>query len=158
MTTKILRLLQLVVYLIITSQLLFYLLILSDTLKQVSLPNFIELRKVVDTLMENRFRIIYYTGIILTLAIFLLSTKKPDSIFFVTSCIALVCLIIDVSIAMKGNIPINKLINAYLPGDTSQDWSALRLQWLQLVNIRCIFIVTGFASQLAGLVWQPNAN
>lgn len=158
MTTKILRLLQLVVYLIITSQLLFYLLILSDSLKQVSLPNFIELRKTVDMLMENRFRVIYYTGIILTLAVLILSTKKPGSIFFVTSCIALVCLIIDVSIAMKGNIPINKLINAYLPGDTSQDWSALRLQWLQLMNIRGVFIVTGFVSQLVGLVWQPNGN
>lgn len=158
MATKILRLLQLVAYLVITSQLLFYLMILSDSMKQISLVNFIEVRKVVDALMEHRFRIVYYTGVILTLAVVILSAKKPDSIFFVTSSIALVCLIIDVSIAMKGNIPINKLINSYLPGDTSQDWSALRLHWLQLVNIRAIFIVTGFASQLFGLIWQSNAR
>lgn len=144
---------QLVVYLIITSQLLFYMIILSDSLKQVSLPNFIELRKVVDGLMEGRFRIIYYSGLILTLAVVILYAKKPDSILFITSTIAMVCLIIDVTIAMKGNIPINALINAYTPGDTTQDWSALRLEWLRLVNIRGAFITVGMVSQFIGFIW-----
>jgi hypothetical protein len=158
MTIKILKLLQMVAYLIVTSQVLFYLLILSDSLAQVSLPSFIELRKVVDALMEGRFRIIYYSALILTLAVVILSAKKPDSLLFITSSFALVCLIIDVTIAMKGNIPINALINSYTPGDSSQNWSALRLEWLRLMNIRGTFITVGFVSQLTGLLWQPGGN
>lgn len=153
MTTKILKISQLVVYLIITSQLLFYLIILSDSMKQISLPSFIELRKVVDPLMESRFRTIYYSGIILTLAVVILSARKPDSSLFITSSIAMVCLIVDVTIALKGNVPINALINAYTPGDTTQNWSALRLEWLKLINIRGGFITVGMVSQLIGLIW-----
>jgi hypothetical protein len=156
MTTKILRLLQLVVYLIITSQVLFYLIILSDAMKQTSLENFIELRKIVDGLMGTRFRVIYYAGLILTLSVVILLLKKPDSVLFTTSCIALVCLIIDVSIAMKGNIPINNLINTYTAGDTTHDWSALRIQWLKLINIRGGFITVGMLSQIAGLLWASR--
>ena len=100
MTTKILRLIQICVYLIITSQLLFYFIILSDALKQVSLENFLELRKIVDALMSTRFRVIYYSALILTLTVVVLTFKKPDSILFVTSVSALVCVIVDVTIAM----------------------------------------------------------
>lgn len=156
MTTKILRLLQLAVYLIITSQLLFYLFILTDAMKQVSLDNFLELRKIVDGLMGARFRVIYYAGLILTLTVVILLLKKTDSVLFITSCIALVCLIIDVTIAMKGNIPINTLINNYTPGDTSQDWSALRSQWLNLINLRGAFITFGMLSQMVGLLWASK--
>ena len=152
-TTKILKLLQMIVYLIITSQLVFYMLILSESLKHVSLASFIDIRKAVDGLMEGGFKIIYYSGLILTLAVVILSAKKPDSLLFITSAIALVCLIIDVTIAMKGNVPINALINAYTPGDTSQNWSALRLEWLRLINIRGAFISVGMVSQFVGMTW-----
>ncbi len=158
MTTKILKLLQMLVYLAITSQLLFYLLILSDSLKYISLANFIELRKVVDGMMETRFRIIYYSGLILTLAVVILAARKPGSMFFITSSIALVCLIIDVTIAMKGNIPINALINSYTNENNDHDWQALRLEWLRLINIRGIFAVTGMISLFIGFIWQPDAH
>ena len=156
MTTKILRLIQICVYLIITSQLLFYLLILSDALKQVSLENFLELRKIVDALMSTRFRVIYYSALILTLTVVVLTFKKPDSILFVTSVIALVCLIVDVTIAMKANVPINSLINEYTPGNTNHDWNSLRLEWLNFINIRAIFVVVGMVSQIAGLLWTSK--
>lgn len=156
MTTKILRLIQICVYLIITSQLLFYFIILSDALKQVSLENFLELRKMVDALMSTRFRVIYYSALILTLTVVVLTFKKPDSILFVTSVIALVCLIVDVTIAMKANVPINSLINEYTPGNTNHDWNSLRLEWLNFINIRAIFVVVGMVSQIAGLLWTSK--
>jgi hypothetical protein len=156
MTTKILRLIQICVYLIITSQLLFYLIILSDALKQVSLDNFLELRKIVDALMSTRFRIIYYSALILTLTVVVLALKKPGSILFVTSAIALLCLIIDVTIAMKANVPINTMINQYTPGDITHDWNSLRFKWLNLINIRGYFIIVGVISQLVGLIWTTK--
>lgn len=156
MTTKIIRILQLSVYLIITSQLLFYLVILSDALKQVSLDNFMELRKIVDGLMTTRFRVIYYAALILTLTVVILSIKNPTSVIFVTSCVALVCLIIDVTLAMRGNVPINSIVNAYSPGDMTHNWAGLRLQWLKLINIRGSFVVLGIVSQLAGLIWTTK--
>ncbi len=58
---KSIRLLHLLSYLLVTSQVLFYLFILCDALKAVSLENYFEQRKVIDSLMVRRFRFMYYS-------------------------------------------------------------------------------------------------
>jgi hypothetical protein len=158
MAINIIRLMQLMVYMVITSQLLFYFFILSDSLKLVSLENFIELRKVVDLSFGHRFKMIYYAGLLLSLTVVLLQIKQPGSILFITAVISLVCLLVDVAIAMKGNVPINSLFNNYQSGDTTQNWQALRLEWINLINIRGAFIVTGICAQLIGLVFTRQQS
>jgi hypothetical protein len=95
---KIIRLVHLVAYLIIASQLLFYLIILGNAMRTISLNSYFEIRKVVDTLMNQRFRIIYYTclGVSLLTAIF--ASVKPESPFFISTTVASICLVVDVYI------------------------------------------------------------
>ena len=54
---KSIRLLHLISYMLVTSQVLFYLFILCEALKAVSLENYFEQRKVIDSLMVKRFRL-----------------------------------------------------------------------------------------------------
>ena len=58
---KSIRILHLLSYVLVTSQVLFYLFILCKALKAVSLENYFELRKVIDSLMIKRFKFMYYS-------------------------------------------------------------------------------------------------
>jgi uncharacterized membrane protein len=152
MAVHFVRLIQLIAYLVITSQLLFYMFILSDSLKKVSLNNFLELRKVIDVSFGHRFRVIYYSGLILSLIAVLLYVNEPGSILFITTAIGFICLVADVAIAMKCNVPLNTLFNNYQPADVTHNWQTLRLQWIRFINIRGVFIVIGMVTQMAGLL------
>jgi hypothetical protein len=153
---KIIRLVHLVAYLIITSQLLFYLIILGNAMRTISLNSYFELRKVVDTLMNQRFRIIYYTclGVSLLTAIF--ASVKPESPFFISTTVASICLVIDVYIAQRKNVPLNKLSNTYITKSADHEWQDVRIQWLKYIRYRGIFIVTGMIVLLLGLVWETR--
>ena len=157
MATNILRLTQLAVYLIITSQLVFYMFILSDALKEVSIDNFAALRKSVDLGFGHRFKIIYYAGLALSLATLIMHSKDPRSVMFISSCIGMLCLIADIIIAMTCNIPINLLFNNFSVADTSQNWPALRVEWLKFINTRGIFISVGMLSQLGALIFSSRS-
>jgi hypothetical protein len=143
---------HLVAYLIVTSQLLFYLVILGNAMKSISLNSYFELRKVVDTLMNQRFRIIYYTCLFLSLLTIIFASAMPESSFFITTTLAFICLVVDVFIAQRKNVPLNKLSNTYVTKSADHDWQDVRTQWLKYIRYRGIFIVTGMIVLLWGLV------
>jgi hypothetical protein len=136
---QIIRLLHLVSYLVVTSQLLFYLVILSDAMKIIPLSHFLEQRKAVDSLMVKRFKVIYVSCLLLNIVVVILAAGQPLSACFISAVIALVCVIVDTSISQKGNTPLNQLVNSYVPEDNSTDWELVRVKWLRLIRYRGIF-------------------
>lgn len=152
MLFKTIQLLHLLCYVLVTSQLLFYLVILGDALKPISIHSFLEQRKSVDALMLKRWKYVYYACLLLSLAMVILSFKNPSSPVFISSVIALICVVADVAISQKGNTPLNILVNSYEPGKGNTDWEAVRVQWLNLVRTRGIIITIGMVSLLAGVV------
>lgn len=151
---KIIRLLQLASYLTVTSQLLFYLVILGDAMKVISLNNYFEQRRVIDTVMNKRFRVIYYTCLLLTLLTTVLAAGDFTSFFFISTAISFVCVVGDVVIAQKKNIPLNALSNTYTAGDKNQEWELIRSQWLTFLQYRGVLIVIGMIALLSGLVFE----
>ena len=149
---KLFRLIHLASYVLVSAQLLFYLLVLSDALKMISLENFLEQRKVIDGSFGNRIRYSYYVCLFLSFIAVIISAWKPASPVFISSIIAFVFLIADVLLATRGNIPINAAINSYTPGSTNFDWEDLKLRWLALINYRACCISAGVLSLLCGLV------
>lgn len=149
---KIIRLLQVVSYLAVTSQLLFYLIILIDGLKVIPIEHFLEQRKVIDQLMIGRFKFMYYACLALSLLMVILTAKDPESLLFITTAIALVCLLVDVVVATKGNGPINALVNTYAGEGPYAGWEVVRTQWLGYIQYRGVAITIGMLSLLAGLV------
>ena len=89
---KLIRLLHLISYLLVTSQVLFYWFILCDALKAVSLENYFEQRKVIDSSMAKRFRFMYYTCLALSITAVVVSAGEPASLFFISSASSLILL------------------------------------------------------------------
>ena len=152
---KSLRLLHLLSYLLVTSQVLFYLFILCDALKMISLENYFEQRKVIDTLMGNRFRLMYYSCLALSVLAVVFSVKQPTSLFFITAMAALIFLMLDLAITVKGSLPLNALANTF-DGSEKVDWNNVRIQWLDYMKYRGIAATLGMISLLAGLVFEKN--
>jgi uncharacterized membrane protein len=153
---KTLRLLHLFSYVLVTSQVLFYLFILCDALKVVSLENYFEQRKVVDTLMGARFRLMYYSCLALSILVVIFSVKQPTSFFFISSLVALVFLAIDLAITVKGSLPLNALSNTFSTGSDNTSWETVRIQWLTYMKYRGIATTVGMAGLLIGLVFEKS--
>jgi hypothetical protein len=150
------RFLHLASYLLITSQLLFYIYILSDALRIVPINNYLELRKTIDSGFGSRFSLMYYSCLALSLVVVLMSPGKPTSVVFITSLIALICVIADVLIAMKGNVPLNQLTNDYTQHNGT-DWNTIRSQWLKLIGYRAVITVSGMLALFAGLLLNQKS-
>src|SRR5687768_8248588 len=110
---KAIRLMHLLSYLLVTSQVLFYLFILSDALKAISLDGFFEQRKAIDSLMLGRFKLMYYSCLAISVLTVLIAARNPSSSFFISSLIALIFLIVDLAITIKGSLPLNAIAHTY---------------------------------------------
>jgi hypothetical protein len=153
---KTIRLLHLISYMFVTSQALFYLFILSDALKAVSLESYFEQRKVIDSLMITRFKVMYYSCLALSIAAVIVSARQPASLFFISSAIALMLLSIDLVVTVKGSLPLNALSHSYGATTENINWENVRMQWLDYMKYRGIATTLGMVSLLAGLVFDKN--
>src|SRR4030095_10630434 len=95
---KSIRLLHLLSYLLVTSQVLFYLFILCKALKAVSLKNYFEQRKVIDSLMVKRFKFIYFFCLSLNKGGRYFFCRPAGFFFFISSASALILLSVDLAI------------------------------------------------------------
>lgn len=153
-TIKLIRLLQLFTYLVVVSQLAYYVFVMGDALKMVSIGNFVEQRKIVDPMVHQRHAPFYYAALILTFVVLISHYKEWNSGIFITTAIALLCLIADVYLGLRGNGPINTLVNQTAMGSPGIDWEGLRQKWIHLIKIRGMISMAGFVSLLTGLVWK----
>ena len=138
-------------YLVVTAQLLFYISVLGPALRKVTLENFLEQRKVIDTVMVNRIKIPYYLCILLNLVVLGISLGLPNPVFH-TTLIAFFCLLTDVAIALRYNGPLNKLTSSWPENATNADWQQVRTKWLNYINVRAVFIIIGMVSLIIGSV------
>ncbi len=155
-TIKIIRFLHLFSYLCVTSQVLFYLIVFSDALKLSSINNFLEQRKAIEQIIAGRYIIIYLVCLIFSLGVVIISYRINDKVFFITSTISLLCLIADLSIALAGNIPINKQISQLVGQIDTSHWETLRSNWLRFFSYRGIFTTIGMLSLLFGLIIESK--
>jgi hypothetical protein len=153
---KTIRLVHLLSYVLVTSQVLFYLFILSDSLKLVSLGNFFELRKIIDSMMAGRFKFMYYSCLSLSIFLVVITAREPFSAFFISSLAALLFLSVDLFITVKGSLPLNALSHCYPLGSDNTDWESVRSQWLSLMKYRGMAIIVGMVALLWGLVFGRN--
>lgn len=152
MFTSVLRILFLLFFLIIVSQGVFYLFAMGKALSEISIPAYAEIRNSTDRVIEWRLKFVYpitlFIGIITTL--FLL--KTPGSPAFITTAIAIFCLLADLILAIKINMPINAKFHLYETGLKEVDWENLRRTWLQFLSYRGILQIVGFLSLLFGII------
>lgn len=153
MTTRIILLFTLLAYSIIVSQSFMYILSLKHVQLNLDANAYIELRKLIDASMRANFKYVIYAALLTNLALVLSTIKNPGGLLFISASIALVALIIDVLLTVKGNLPINDTINTWSSNSYPANWEEYRAKWLSIFQYRQIASITGFISLLIGAVF-----
>ncbi len=153
MYTKPILLLTILAYSVIVAQSYMYIIALKNVQHSMQAESYIELRKLLDVNFRANYKFAVYAALVTSLILVLINIKTPGSLLFITSAIAFVALIADVLLMMKGNMPINDLINTWTVDHYPPDWAVYRAKWLRFFFYREIATISGFISLLAGVVF-----
>ena len=133
-----------------------YILALKNVQLSLEANPYTELRKLLDSNMRGNFKYVIYVALLANLILIILTIKNPGSLLFITSAIAFVALIAEVLLAVKGNIPINNIINTWSADNYPTNWADYRTKWLHVFQYRQIANITGFVSLLLGAVFGTS--
>lgn len=150
MTNKIILAVTIFAYAIIVSQSFMYILSLKQVQLNLNADTYTEIRKLTDTSMRANFKYVIYAALLANLLLLIVNFKTPGSLVFITSAIAFVALVAEIVLTLKGNLPINDIINTWSPGNYPVNWESIREKWFTIYQYRQIATITGFVSLLIG--------
>ena len=153
MLTKIALLVTLLAYSMIVSQSFMYLLSLKRTQLGLAASAYIEFRKLIDANMRSYFKYPIYAALLGNLLHLVLTIKNPGSLLFISTAASFIALIIDTWITMKGNLPVNDIINTWSADNYPENWTDFRAKWLRLFQYRQMANITGFVCLLIGAIF-----
>ncbi|MBL7738929.1 MAG: hypothetical protein JNK14_06890 [Chitinophagaceae bacterium] len=153
MAIKISLFITLALYAIVVSQSLFYILAMSNVMKNMQPATYIESRKLLDRNLRSSLSGVYYLALAASCLLTAFCVTNPSGILFICTVIALVALVADITLALKGNIPLNDVINSWTAADYPANWQEYRSKWFSVYNIRQAANIIGFVSLLVGLVF-----
>lgn len=156
MTTKIILLFTLLAYSIIVSQSFMYILALKDVQLSLDATSYTELRKLIDSSMRSTFKYVIYAALLANLVLVISTIRNPGSLLFITTAIAFAALILDTLLTVKGNLPVNDVINTWSADSYPSNWAEFRTKWLTIFQYRQIANITGFVALLIGSVFGSN--
>lgn len=153
MEINIIIFITLLAYSFLVSQSFIYIIALRNVQTSMEAINYIELRKLLDRNFRKKYSVIVYSSLISTTLLTVLCSVEPTGIMFISAAIAWVALIIDTLLTVKGNMPINKIINAWSKDNYPADWILYRNKWLSVFGKRQVAVIIGFLSLLLGAVF-----
>lgn len=156
MEIKITLFITLLLYAFVISQSFFYILAMSRVLKEMQPAAYIEARQLLDKNLQVSLRSVYYLALAASVALVAFCVVNPVGLLFICSIVALVSLIVDILLSLKGNVPLNKIINTWTVSDYPRNWKEYRSRWSAIYMIRQAVNITGFISLLAGLIFGFN--
>lgn len=152
MVASILKIVFLLLYLIVVSQGIFYLFAASKAFSGISIDAYAQIRNSIDQVIEWRLKFVYPATLLVGLIVTLSLIKTPGSLIFITTAIAFVCVVVDLALAVKFNMPINAQFHTYTSSMQDVDWESLRKTWLEFLEYRAVVQVVGFLALLMGMV------
>lgn len=153
MLLKILILVNLLAYSWIVGQAYMYIIALSDVCKKMDAHSYIRFRQLTDVNFMAKYKYVMYASLLTSLLLCIFTSDKPGGLLFTSSVIAFVALVADVLLAIKGNVPINKLINTWSTEDYPANWQSYRDKWLHVYARRQLVNIAGFTSLLLGAIF-----
>ena len=154
MITSVIFLLTLLAYSIIASQSFMYILSLKEVQLKLGADTYTELRKLIDISMRRNFTWVVYAALLFTLVLVIVTIKNPGSLQFIMAVIAFVALLVDTLLTLKGNLPVNDIINSWSPDKYPANWSDYRTKWFHIFQYRQIANITGFVCLLIGALFK----
>jgi hypothetical protein len=148
------QLLDLIAYAFVASQPIFYLLAMSRTVKEMRAESFIELRNLLNRHLQTSLRVTYYFSLLISLVWCYLAIVSHSEILIISSLLALLALIVDITLLLRGDQPINKVISTWKADSYPPNWQDYRRKWFFHYHIRQVAGLLGFLSLLAGAVFR----
>lgn len=153
MTTKTILLFTLLAYSMIVSQSFMYLFSLKNMQLNLGFESYMEVRKLIDTNMRQNFKFVVYAALLSNFLLVAITIKQPTSPLFIAAAIAFLALLVDTWLTVKGNMPINDIINTWSATKIPPDWEYFRAKWLRIFAYRQTANILGFLSLLIGTVF-----
>jgi hypothetical protein len=151
--TKLILFFTLIAYTVIVSQSFMYLIALKKVQASMQAGPYIGLRKLLDAGFRANFKYAVYAALLFNLLLVISTANFPGRLLFASSLIAFIALLADVLLTLKGNMPINDLINTWTTESYPDNWAAYRDKWLTIFQYRQVCNITGFISLLSGAVF-----
>lgn len=130
-----------------------YMIALRNVQMNLNAPHYIQMRKLLDKNFRKKYSLIVYTALASATCTMILCSTPPQSILFISICLAWLMLVTDVLITIKGNMPINNIINSWSEADYPSDWEKYRSKWLFYFSQRQIVVTTGYTALIFALVF-----
>jgi hypothetical protein len=140
----------------IASQAFMYMLSLKQVQLNLGANSYIEIRKLIDISMRASFKYLIYVALFANVLLIIVTAKTPTSLVFISATIALVALVAEIVLTLKGNLPINDIINTWSVDNYPANWITLRDKWLTIFQYRQIASITGFVSLVVGAVFGKS--
>lgn len=153
MEIKIIMLVNLLAYSIIVSQAFTYIIALRNVQQLMQPAAYIELRQLLDKNYQVKYRLVVYFTLLSCTVLTILCSMDLSGLLFQTSAAALLALIADIVLTLKGNMPINKEINTWSAEQYPANWQDYRRKWLSIFAKRQVLIIAGFLCLLAGAIF-----
>lgn len=157
MIFKFIVLVTLLAHAMLVSQSFMYLISLKTVQLNLEAEPYVRLRKLIDASMRANFKYVIYSALGSNLLLVVFTAPNPDSLLFITAVFAFAALVSDVAIMMKGNLPINDVINSWTAENIPSDWSNYRAKWLRLFAYRQMANISGFIALLVGVIWSSGS-
>ncbi|TGL31334.1 DUF1772 domain-containing protein [Leptospira koniambonensis] len=151
--TKIILFTALFSYSWVVGQSYMYVIALEDVQMAMDAPAYIELRQLLDTSFRANFKFVVIGALASNLLLVIVTVRNCRSLLFITAALSFLALIVDTLLTLKGNVPLNNLINTWTATSHPGDWSNIRANWLQIFHYRQMANGSGFVILLAGAIF-----
>lgn len=153
MEIKITLFITLLLYAVVISQSFFYLLAMSTASKNMEAATYIESRKLLDSRLSKTLAGAYYVTLLASIALTAFCVTNPSGLLFISSIISLTALVTDIVLTVKGNKPLNEIINSWTASNYPDNWHQYRSKWFAFYNARQVVNLVGFVILVAGVIF-----
>ena len=154
MELKILIFLNLLVYSVIVSQSFMYMIAMRNVQESMGAASYIELRKLLDRNFLKKFKPVVYSALVLGLALVAAAAFQSSGVLLAGSIVAFAGLLIDVLLILKGDMPINRIINSWTLETFPANWVEYRSKWLYWFSWRQVANISGFIALLIAAIFN----
>ena len=154
MELKILIVLNLFFYSVIVGQSFMYIIALRNVQESMGATSYIELRKLLDRNFLKKFKPVVYSALLLGLALVVASFFQTSMVLVAGSILAFAGLVIDIVLILKGDMPINRIINSWTLEAFPANWVEYRSKWLYWFSWRQVANISGFIALIIAAVFQ----
>lgn len=140
----------LALFALVVSQPLFYWVALGAASDALPGPAYAALRQAINPVMNRRLLPLYGAALLSAVALCGLAAAHGQSALAAGTAGAIAGLVIDAVLAVRRNVPINMLMDAWDPASPPADWTEHRRRWRAAFATRQLVLAAAFASLLAG--------